>query len=145
MKTCPKCNEILGDGVDVCFNCNYSFKLKKVLTREEIAEKRTNEDNLRKRQQEIEEENKEIKEKQLNKNPKYEYSAVSIRDDTNGRIDINAIQKMLDLYAEEGWRLHSVFTNELGKNEVALFANGINATIDQTILIFERCIKPGEN
>lgn len=43
-------------------------------------------------------------------------------------------------YAIRGWHLHSAFTNEVGKNA----ALGINATINQTILIFERCIKPEE-
>lgn len=47
MKSCPNCGELLGDRVDQCFNCNYSFILKRVITMEEIAEKRKKEDTAR--------------------------------------------------------------------------------------------------
>lgn len=47
MKTCPNCGELLGDRADQCFNCNYSFNLRRVITREEIAEKRRREEAAR--------------------------------------------------------------------------------------------------
>ena len=35
MKTCPNCGELLGDSVNECFKCRYSFTLKRVLTIED--------------------------------------------------------------------------------------------------------------
>lgn len=31
MKTCPNCGEILGNTVEVCFNCKYSFRYMRVV------------------------------------------------------------------------------------------------------------------
>ena len=53
---------------------------------------------------------------------------------------MDKVQHLINNYAMNGWRLHSAFTNEVGKNA----ALGINATINQTVLIFERCIKTEE-
>ena len=57
-----------------------------------------------------------------------------------GKFDQDKVQHLINNYAMNGWRLHSAFTNEVGKNA----ALGINATINQTVLIFERCIKTEE-
>ena len=50
-------------------------------------------------------------------------------------------------YAMEGWKLHSVITNEIGKNISAVRIGGItggtNATVDEIILIFERMVSKG--
>ncbi len=50
-------------------------------------------------------------------------------------------------YAMEGWKLHSVITNEIGKNISAVSIGGItggtNATVDEIILIFERMVSKG--
>ena len=47
----------------------------------------------------------------------------------------------------EGWKLHSVITNEIGKNISAVSIGGItggtNATVDEIILIFERMVSKG--
>lgn len=40
MKTCPNCDENLGDSVKVCIKCRYDFVRKRVITNEELAEKR---------------------------------------------------------------------------------------------------------
>lgn len=146
MKTCPKCGEILGDSVDVCFKCRYDFRYKRVITNEEFVEQR---------ERQIEQQNKYIedakireeqKKIQLAKNPLYEYDVVVINDLSNGQVDDEKIQRILNEWAENGWKLHSIFTNEIGKSSmstsIAGFGSGINATIDQTVLVFERCIKP---
>lgn len=31
MKTCPNCGELVGNRVEVCFNCKYSFRYKRVV------------------------------------------------------------------------------------------------------------------
>lgn len=40
MKTCPNCKELVGDNVENCFNCHYNFKLKKVMSSDELKQKR---------------------------------------------------------------------------------------------------------
>ena len=91
----------------------------------------------------------QMRKAQLSKNPQYEYQIVAVGDKDSGEINIKEIQRVLNQYSEEGWRLHTTFTNELGKNSsatsIGAFGAGTNATIDQTILIFERCIDAGES
>lgn len=60
-----------------------------------------------------------------------------IHDLPTGESDSENIQKTLNIRSQQGCRLHTIYTNEIGKNSIV----GINATINQTILIFERCIK----
>ncbi len=91
------------------------------------------------------------KDKQLDliriKNPKYEYKTVVVADEMNGGANIDSINTILNSYASQGWKLHTAFTNELGKNTSSGGYGGVsmgsNATIDEVILIFERCIDPG--
>ena len=156
MKTCPKCGEILGDSISVCFNCRYDFIKKRVITGDELSEQRNQkmkeqnkkfeEERLRE-EQKIEEEKlrEEQKKIQLTKNPLFEYKVVSIMDLPTGASDDANIQKALNIWSQQGWRLHTIYTNEIGKTSSAAsiggFGGGVNATIDQTVLIFERCIK----
>lgn len=167
MKACPNCGELIGDDVQECFNCHYNYIHQRVMTSEEIAKERD------KKQQEIVEKTKEVErrqkaeeeqlikeqlllkerkekiEQQIKRNPKYEYKIITIDDTSSGSIDSARIQKILNQYSEEGWKLHSAFTNELGKNSsstsIGHMGSGTNATIDQTVLIFERCIDAGNN
>lgn len=44
----------------------------------------------------------------------------------------------------QGWRLVVMYSNEIGKNMVAIGGNGSNVTICEDVLVFERCIKGGE-
>lgn len=50
-------------------------------------------------------------------------------------------------YANAGWKLHSIITNEIGKNVSSVSIGGFtgvtNATMDEVILIFERMISRG--
>lgn len=141
MKTCPNCGEILGDSVKVCFKCNYNYDFKKVLDKNELKE-----------QQQLAEELAKVRgverENQLEKNPKFEYLSVVINDLPDGTINNNLIQNTLTQFAEDGWRLHSIFTNEIGKTSssvaIGFLGTTVNATIDQTILVFERCVKAEE-
>ena len=160
MITCPNCNELLGDHVDSCFNCGYDFKLGKVLTQAEKDEKyRLQEEEKRLEKERKEQEEKEIerrrkertegREKQILKNANYEYTVSSITDRKDGSISIWSIEGLLDRYASDGWRLHSVFRNELGKNVssagIGGVSSGSNATIEETIFIFERKMKKEED
>ena len=31
MKTCPNCGELVGDKAEVCFNCKFSFRYKRII------------------------------------------------------------------------------------------------------------------
>ena len=84
-------------------------------------------------------------EEQIKNNPLYEYETIVINDNSDGTVNTKQIQDTLLEYSKAGWRLHSIFTNEIGKSTVGAFigfiGSNVNATIDQTIIIFERCIK----
>ncbi len=137
MKTCPKCNELIGDSVETCFNCRYNFILGRVVKQEErhgIAEE--------KKKQEIE------FDMNRNKNALYEYQVVVLQDKRTGEFDVEQYRNILNNYSAKGWRLKTVFLNEIGKNASSVgyggFSSGTNATIDQTILTFERCVRPSK-
>lgn len=66
---------------------------------------------------------------------KYEYKIETVSDSVVlGKVPIKDMEDVLRSYAQKGWRLHTALTNERGKNAVA----GVNATVNETIFIFER-------
>ena len=162
MKECPNCKELVGDNVRVCFHCNYDFLLKKVIDQSAERKRREEEeqrirDAQERQRKESEAESKikgsaiNTKAEQISKNPVYEYATVVVNDDENGRIDVDYLNNILNEYASAGWKLHSILTNEIGKNRtsssvttVMTVTTGTNATVEQTIMIFERCIKAEE-
>lgn len=140
MKTCPKCKELVGDNVESCFNCNYNFILKRVPSYEETIELKENVAATKKKR---EEEREEL----IRSTPHYEYTVARVLDNRNGSTNQEKLQSVLTEYAMEGWKLHSVITNEIGKNISAVSIGGItggtNATVDEIILIFERMVSKG--
>ncbi len=132
MKNCPNCGEILGDSVEICFKCRYNFNYNKVITNmEELKEK--------------EKLKNEIKNEQLSKNPLFEYKVIVVNDLSDGQVNDIKIQETLNEWSDKGWKLHSIYSSEIGKVSTTVSILGFgaitNATIDQTVLIFERCIK----
>lgn len=83
----------------------------------------------------------------LQKLPLYEYDTVVVYDKRSGGADIEAINRTLMAYAKDSWKLHTAFTNEVGKNSSTVGYGGVsigtNSTMDQTVLIFERMIAKG--
>lgn len=81
----------------------------------------------------------------------YEYKVVSLSDvsgllkKNSGRVDIEAMTETLNELGIDGWHLVTAYSNELGKNALSGGAGGvslgINSTVDENILIFERFIK----
>lgn len=51
-------------------------------------------------------------------------------------IEIN--NTILKQKSDEGYRVVSIFTNEIGKNSLSVAGVGVNSTVDQTVVIFER-------
>ena len=152
MKTCPKCKELIGDNVNECFKCHYNFSYGRIITQEERKKEREKEQKIYEQKMVSEQQkNEQIKlfqqqmEEQIKNNPLYEYETIVINDNSDGTVNTKQIQDTLLEYSKAGWRLHSIFTNEIGKSTVGAFigfiGSNVNATIDQTIIIFERCIK----
>ena len=145
MKKCPNCQELIGDAVSVCFNCGWNFddpsENDKAAERERLRRKQEEE-----RRAQEEERKKEEQRKALGKiadlNDLYEYLVLSVMDDSSGSANTYHISNMINQYAMQRWRLHSIFTNEVGKNSSSSgyggVSSGTNATIDQTIIVLER-------
>ena len=67
-----------------------------------------------------------------------DYQVETVNDNVSGSTNIAQLSAVLKRYSDLGWKLKSIFTNELGKNSVSVAGVGVNSTIDQTVLIFER-------
>ncbi len=70
----------------------------------------------------------------------YEYKVESFRDNSSGTTDISTMSNIINRYAEKGYRVVNVFTNEIGKNTVGIGGVSTNTTIDEVVVIFERPI-----
>ena len=81
----------------------------------------------------------------------YEYKAISLLDigglfrRNSGRVNTEAMTETLNELGVDGWRLVTAYSNELGKNAMSGGSGGvmlgINSTVDENILIFERFVK----
>lgn len=75
----------------------------------------------------------------------FEYDVVTVINENHGTIDKQEMMKILTEHAKNGWKLHTIYSNELGKNALVLLGFGINSTASEDVLIFERRIsKIGE-
>ncbi len=81
----------------------------------------------------------------LGYNEYYEYTALTICDNSKGYTDVDLMVEKMNELALNGWRLVTAFTNELGKNSFSGgfggISSGTNSTIEQNILLFERRVK----
>lgn len=141
MKNCINCGELIGDNATTCFACHYNYTLKRVVHNSEI----NNSDNLQKIKEKEQLELLKTKSKQIMNNPRYEYDMVIINDKNNGTINYYNIKETLMEYSGDGWRLHTIFTNEIGKESTSAgfggFSSSTNATRNEIVMIFERCIR----
>ena len=68
-----------------------------------------------------------------------------IKDTKYGSSDIESLQEILSEHGRDGWRLVNTVTNEVGHNSSSTSFGGMtvgtNSTVDQLILIFERCVQ----
>lgn len=140
-KICPNCGQLVEKDDYVCYKCGHLFDYSSSIEYKNQEVK--NQKNAAKKL--AEENRKAALMAKIALNDLYEYIVVSVRDNSSGGTDITEIAKVLGKYSQEGWRLVNTFTNELGVNSSSVSFGGIsagtNATIDQTIMIFERCIK----
>ena len=71
----------------------------------------------------------------------YEYDVVTIINEGHGQIDKQKMLKVLSERAQQGWKLHTIYSNELGKNAISLLGLGVNSTACEDVLIFERRVE----
>lgn len=81
----------------------------------------------------------------------YQYKVISLLDvgglfkSNSGRVNTEAMTKTLNELGIDGWHLVTAYSNELGKNALSGGAGGVllgvNSTVDENILIFERFVK----
>ena len=139
MKKCPKCGELVGDNVSKCFNCFFDFEKDMEALMQE--QRRLQEEQQREQLRILREKQEAI----LQKNDIYEYDVVAIYDNQSGSVNVSELRNTLKRYADDGWRLVSMVINEVGHNSNSTgfggVSSGTNATIDQNILVFERCIE----
>ena len=69
-----------------------------------------------------------------------EYDVVTALN-VDGRVNK---QKMIDVlkdYSSKGWKLHTVYSNELGKEAIRILGFGVNTTVVEDVMVFERRIE----
>lgn len=81
----------------------------------------------------------------------YEYKVISLSDvsglfkKNSGQVDIETMTQVLNDLGLDGWHLVTAYSNELGKNALSGGVGGallgVNSTVDENILIFERFVK----
>ena len=124
---------------------NKSFTARR--KREEHFKKRQQEQKLKDESEENRRRAERIRRAELMKkldiNDIYEYDVIVLRDRENGGIDVDALRETLASYGEEGWHLVNTITNGIGSvlHENERLAPGSRVFLEETILIFERCIK----
>ncbi|MBR4555618.1 MAG: hypothetical protein IKO27_08530 [Ruminococcus sp.] len=68
---------------------------------------------------------------------KYTYSIERIHD-SRGATNVRHMTEVINRYAANGYRVVSIFTNELGKNVTSVGGFGVNSTVDEVIIVFEK-------
>lgn len=130
LKKCPICKKNVNYETEICSDCGFSFNVVDAIEYQEIAKMYN------------------IRLEQIKKNPFYEYDYVVIPNMADGSTDKDRIQEVISSHAMQGWRLVTMYSNELGKNSmgvvVASVGGGTNATMCEDVMVFERCIKSGE-
>ena len=115
---------------------------KKMVTPEE--KQRQKEQEERQREQEAQQRKQEEDQKQAYANSLgefYEYNVITAVNTIDGRTDAEKMKRIIEEQARKGWRLHTVYSNELGKNAISLLGIGINSTASEDVMIFERRIR----
>lgn len=71
----------------------------------------------------------------------YEYDVVTLINKNGGYVDRIKLNNILSDHAKAGWKLHTIYSNELGKNALVILGFGLNETVSEDIIVFERKIK----
>ena len=126
LKKCPVCKKNVNYDTEICSDCGYAFNVVTTIEYNEIAKMYNN------------------RLEQYKKNPLYEYDYIVVPNKSDGSTDKEHIKETIDSHAMQGWRLLTMYSNEIGKNAITVGGVGGNVTICEDVLVFERCIKDGE-
>ena len=146
MYYCSICNFLGSDEGEysgaVCPKCGRPLYATKV-SKEEWSRKRESDKRLLKSKwlQNIAEESEKSEFALSASDARYEYDVVTILNEGHGRIDTSKMRTILAQKAAQGWKLHTVYSNELGKNALMILGLGVNSTACEDVLIFEREIE----
>lgn len=102
------------------------------------------EEEQRQKEQEAQQRKREEDQKQAYANSLgefYEYNVITAVNTVDGRTDAEKMKRIIEEQARKGWRLHTVYSNDLGKNAISLLGIGINSTASEDVMIFERRIR----
>lgn len=126
LKKCPVCRKNVNYDTEICSDCGFAFNVAAVMEPNVIAK--------------IYNERLE----QYKRNPFYEYDFFTVPNLSDGSTNKEAIKSIIESHAMQGWRLVTMYSNEIGKNAIAIGGVGGNVTMCEDILVFERCIKEKE-
>ena len=145
--TCPDCSISMfstgfSDAEWARLSPQQRNEYKEAETRKRLEEQRRLEEEQRRLAQE-KEERKTAYIKSRSDYIFYEYDVDVIPND--GGVNVELLKSVLDARARKGWKLHSIYSNELGENSHVEAAGWnrtvrINSTASQDVLIFERRI-----
>ena len=136
---CPNCNNLMTEyEINSCWcsNCNKRFS-----SVEEIM--KSNEEWLEeeKKKAEVEHSRQEYAMSQLGL---YEYDIETVINEDHGTVDKAKMRQIMNERARQGWRLHTMYSNELGKNALRILGFGLNTTACEDVMVFERKLKDEE-
>ncbi len=130
LKKCPVCKKNVNYDAEICSDCGFAFNVVDVIEYQEIAKIYN------------------ARLEQIRKNPFYEYDFLVVPNMSDGSTNKERIQEVIVSHAMQGWRLVTMYSNELGKNSmgvaVAGVGGGTNTTMCEDVMVFERCIKSKE-
>ena len=130
LKKCPICKKNVNYDTEICSDCGFAFNVVDVIEYQEIAKIYN------------------ARLEQIKKNPYYEYDYVVVPNLSDGSTNKERIEEVITSHAMQGWRLVTMYSNELGKNTMGVAVGGVgggtNATMCEDVMVFERCIKAGE-
>ena len=142
---CPSCNELM-------YNTNILVSLWKITPDEhkDTYKKQWDKINPQKEEQrrldDIEQRKIEAERQNFSlMSGQYEYDVETVMNTSTGEADWKRIKEMLNYKASKGWKLHTIYSNELGVNSTGVgignFGGGVNSTICEAVLVFERQVK----
>ena len=137
MDKCPNCGNKLTQAMidaNMCWECGFILDDSQIDDTQPVANTV--------REQRIE---KDKREYALSNGEFYEYDAETSINKDGGLTDTREIVEILNQRAQQGWRLHTMYSNVLGVNALRILGLGANETVSEDVMIFERRIADNES
>lgn len=129
MQKCPNCGNILSQEMidaNLCWECGYILDESQTDGISDVIN-----------MQRIEIKKKEYANSVGNL---IEYDVETLMTSSDGFTNTEEMNEILKKRVANGWRLHSIYSNPLGVNAVRILGIGTNATISESVMIFERIV-----